>query len=37
MSEFNLRKCNKCGAMVEVVKDCKCEKLWDKMLWRGYD
>jgi superoxide reductase len=24
-NEFILRKCNKCGAMVEVLKDCTCD------------
>jgi len=24
-NEFVLRKCNKCGAMVEVIKDCTCD------------
>ena len=25
MSKLELRKCNKCGAMVEVIKDCTCD------------
>ena len=25
MKKLNLRRCNKCGAMVEVLEDCKCE------------
>ena len=24
-SEFKLKKCNKCGAMIEVLKDCTCD------------
>lgn len=25
-NEFLLRRCNKCGAMVEVINDCKCDE-----------